>query len=188
MHPAASLVVRMVSSISPLSALRATFPVRGDSFTLPPVAFFHRLRGPLLRGCPRHPALRAHARGYAACKDLRSSIVRAHQLKDLFHRLRGPPSPGMPPASRASRPCAGTALSVPLGKLSAQLTEGVPARRIIVLPCKQTSRITISFHRAATPIPAESPIGPAGHFPQGENLFSQPTPRIVAPSSLSFHI
>ena len=107
MHPAASLVVRMVSSISPLSALRATFPVRGDSFTLPPMAFFHRLRGPLLRGCPRHPALRARARDYDACKYSQSSSVDARQLKDLFHRLRGPPSPGMPPASRASRPCAG---------------------------------------------------------------------------------
>ena len=69
----------------PLSTLRATL---GDATGIP-----------LLRSPPKGEALlRPRARGYAAYKDLQSIIVHAHQLKDPFHRLRGPPSP-----------CAGTA-------------------------------------------------------------------------------
>ncbi|RHM55848.1 hypothetical protein DWZ54_05065 [Mitsuokella sp. AF33-22] len=67
----------------PLSALRAT---PGDATGIPRFT-------PPCAGCD-------------ACKNLQLSFVLARPSMDLFHRLRGPPSPGMPPASRASRPCA----------------------------------------------------------------------------------
>ena len=121
------------------------------------------------RPCWPHPGMppafrasRPRARGYAACKDLQSIIVHTHQLKDLFHRLRGPPSPcaglrrlqglavgdcsypsvhGPLPALRATFSVRGEDLGLvqmasPWGKLSAQLTEGVTASSNLPFPCK----------------------------------------------------
>ncbi len=51
---------------------------------------FHRFAVLLLRGCPRHPALRARARGYNACKDLLLGTVLPRPSKDLFHRFAVP--------------------------------------------------------------------------------------------------
>ena len=121
------------------------------------------------RPCGPHPGMppasrasRPRARGCNACEDFQSSIVPARQSMDLFHRLRGPPSPcaglrrlqglavgdcsypsvhGPLPALRATFSVRGedwglVQMASPWGKLSAQLTEGVTARSNLSFRCK----------------------------------------------------
>ena len=77
------------------------------------------------RGCPRHPALRARARGYDACKNLQSSIVLARQSMDLFHRFAVPL-----PRARGYDACKNLQSSIVLARQSMDL-----------------------FHRFAVPLP-----------------------------------